>query len=323
MYSFLTENFKLNPIRPLNENAVIYSLFREFSCKVPFNYFSIKYVMEGLETYNVNGHKFHVVGGQYLLANNFAEGTVHIESKKMVRGICINLSNDIISEVVASSLRPDTCMPDCSLEKYFTTPDFLENQYSINDTKMGSFLAQLDAILSKNPFHEHQLAHDFYFGLAEHLVSDQSAICRQMLAIPSIKTITRKDLTRKVMLGKNYIDSNFKAPLSIEEIARECGLSEYHFHRLFKMVYTISPYQYLLNKRLSYSLEMLKKGNDSLTDIAYEIGFADIYSFSKAFKKHYGAPPSAFSRDTDLKKPSLQNDFIHQVATESIRQVSQ
>lgn len=97
------------------------------------------------------------------------------------------------------------------------------------------------------------------------------------------------------MIGKSYIDSNFKSHLSIEEIAKECGLSEYHFHRLFKSVYGNSPYQYILNKRLNLALEKLKKGNDTLTDIAYEIGFADIYSFSKAFKKNYGVPPSAFN----------------------------
>jgi AraC-like DNA-binding protein len=182
------------------------------------------------------------------------------------------------------------------LEKYFTTPDFLENQYSVFSTNTGKFLSQLDSVLSRNPFHEHELTKEFYYGLAEHLVSDQVAVCKQMLAISSIKPITRKDLARKVMIGKSYIDSNFKSHLSVEEIAKECGLSEYHFHRLFKSVYGNSPYQYLLNKRLNFALEKLKKGNDTLTDIAYEIGFADIYSFSKAFKKNYGVPPSTFNR---------------------------
>ncbi len=300
MYSVLTENLRYIPNKPTNGNIVVYSLLRELETKLPFKGFSIKYVMEGLETYNVNGQKFQVTGGQYLLANHHAEGTVHIDSKEVVRGICINISNELLTEVVASNLRPDTCRSDFDLEKFFTTPDFLENQYQAFNTHTGSFLKKLDAILSKNPFHEHQLSPAFYYELAEHLVSDQAAICKQMLAISSIKTITRKDLTRRVIMGKNYIDSNFKNQLSIEEIARECGLSEYHFYRLFKTVYATSPYQYLLNKRLSCSLGMLKKGSFSLTDIAYEIGFADIYSFSKAFKKTYGVAPSNFDKFSRL-----------------------
>ncbi|MCC6723732.1 MAG: helix-turn-helix domain-containing protein [Saprospiraceae bacterium] len=281
---------------PLTSSLVNFSKFKELERKVPFRRFAIKYVVEGCEKYTINGRKFHLHQGQYLLANQKSEGSICIDSKKLVQGICIDLSTSILTEVVASHIRPDTQMPDNSLDTFFTTDAFLENQYNATTTKTGRLLLNLSNIIANNPYHPHHFSKEFYFNIAEKLVEDHQGIHQQMQAISSIKLATRKELTRRIITGKYYIDTNFKSPLTIEEIARESGLSEYHFHRLFKSSYGISPYQYLLNLRLNFSLESIKKSAASLTDIAYEAGFADIYSFSKAFKKHFGQPPSVIAR---------------------------
>jgi AraC-like DNA-binding protein len=53
----------------------------------------------------------------------------------------------------------------------------------------------------------------------------------------------------------------------------------------------ISPYQYLLNKRLELAKELITEGDMSVTDIAAHCNFPDIFTFSKALKRRFGIAP--------------------------------
>jgi len=294
MYQVFSEAQQDAKHLPSNSNHINYSLFKEFECKLPFRSFSIKYVVEGCEKYTINGNRFHVTDGQYLLANQFSEGTVHIESKKTVRGICIDLSMNILSEVVASHQRPDTPIADLALDHFFSSADFLENQYTAARTNTGKLLLGLGSILSRNPFLAHEFTSEFYYQLAEGLVQDHQPIYQQIKAVSSIRMATKKELVRKVNHGKEFMDAYFCQSLEIADIAKESGLSEYHFYRLFKSVFGVSPYQYILHKRLDAALDSIKSGHSSLTDIALATGFSDIHAFSKSFKKRFGVAPSGW-----------------------------
>jgi transcriptional regulator GlxA family with amidase domain len=74
-------------------------------------------------------------------------------------------------------------------------------------------------------------------------------------------------------------------------------MSEFHFFRSFKQAFGITPYRYLLNNRLEFSKSLLQK-KIPVKEIATSCGFADIFSYSKAFKKTFGTSPTAYSRMT-------------------------
>lgn len=274
-------------------NFVMYSSFKEFYSKVTFKNFSIKYVMNGHEIYDVNGTKYHLGDGQYLLANAYSEGSIEIDSNKTVKGICIDIVADILSEVVASHCAPDTAIPDLVLDQFFNSNDFLENQYSADRTNLGLSLRKLDAVLGKDPFNSYQFNNEFYYLLSEGIVADHLPIFKKLRQIRTVKTETRKDLFRKVDKGKQFIDDNFSLHLDVERVAHESQMSQYHFFRIFKKVYNVSPYQYIKQKRLQFAHQLLLQGYCNLSQLAIDVGFADMPSFSKAFKSQYGQPPSA------------------------------
>ncbi len=78
----------------------------------------------------------------------------------------------------------------------------------------------------------------------------------------------------------------------IMSVARQSNMSVFHFYRCFKQVHGVSPYQYMLGKRLEYARELLTERNRLITDIASQCSFPDVFTFSKAFKKKYGCSPS-------------------------------
>jgi AraC family transcriptional regulator len=277
---------------PKNTNLVNFSLLQNFHSAVPFRSFSIKYVVEGCENYAVNGKNYAIKTGNYLLANNFSEGYVEIESKTNVVGICIDIEPVVLSEVVASFRRPDTAFVDLDLDTFFNSPNFLENSYECRETNVGLFLQNLDFANTKKIYQTEGFSKDFYFAIAEKVVADHIPTFKELQNIATIKLQTRKDLWRRINQSKVFIDTYFAQIANIQEIAKEVGMSEYHFFRTFKAVYGISPHQYLLHKRLEYAHKILKNGNFSVSEAALETGFGDIYAFSKAFKKLFGYAPS-------------------------------
>jgi AraC-like DNA-binding protein len=64
---------------------------------------------------------------------------------------------------------------------------------------------------------------------------------------------------------------------------------------LFKTTFGISPYQYVVQKRLVYARNCLQNGM-IISDVAIKTGFADTPSFSKAFKKFFGIAPTKLQK---------------------------
>lgn len=94
----------------------------------------------------------------------------------------------------------------------------------------------------------------------------------------------------------DYINSHFKEPLPIANIAKECGMSEYHFYRMFKSAFGRSPHQQILNNRLNFARELILIQGATVGEAAMQSGFSDIYSFSKSFRRKFGYAPSSLIR---------------------------
>lgn len=292
MYSFIQDTaWNITGI-PKNGNHLNFSVFRKLQTSLTFQGLSVKYVVQGTERYTVNGNKYDINAGEYLLANGCSEGAVEIYSPIAVKGICVHITPALLTDVWASYR--ETAVPGSHITEnhFFNDPEFPEQRYHSGKTYLGSTLQQLAAILSYAPHAHHHFTTELYYKLAENMVLDHIPIFADLSSIQVARPGTRKELYRKISRGKAHIDQNFSVSLKIEQVARDSALSEYHFFRLFRMVYGITPHQYLLQKRLEAARKFLEKKQMNVSETAIATGFPDIHSFSKAFKKHFGLSPS-------------------------------
>lgn len=241
--------------------------------------------------YRVNGREFHINKSHYLLTNAFTHGEVTIDSRQYVHGICIELSPGLLSEVAAICHDPASPYPQKDFYDFLTTADFFENVYFAANTRLGRYLQHTTEGLSMNSFTETLFAEEFFYGLAEKMMADQEEIYRYFRSFDAVKGSTRKDLLGRLMKGKAFMDDNYTDKISIADTAGIATMSEYYFLRLFKQIFHCSPHQYILNRRLQKARLLLKAGDEPVMNIAYSCGFADIYSFSKAFRKKFGGSP--------------------------------
>ncbi len=106
------------------------SSLSEFSRQVELNGFAIKYVVEGHERYTIDRSQYVIEQGGYLLLNGKRDAHIEIESKKNVKGICIDISTELIADAVASVIEPGTPYSDAELGRFFYTEQFLDHQYA-------------------------------------------------------------------------------------------------------------------------------------------------------------------------------------------------
>ncbi len=85
----------------------------------------------------------------------------------------------------------------------------------------------------------------------------------------------------------------FSPELAVSQLHRLCGISDTYFRQLFLSRFGTTPKKYILNRRLAHAQAILETGEyNSIAQVALLSGFNDPLYFSKAFKEHYGYPPS-------------------------------
>jgi AraC-like DNA-binding protein len=114
----------------------------------------------------------------------------------------------------------------------------------------------------------------------------------------------RKDyLYKRIVKAKMYIDENFAEKLDLSAIADRASFSKYHFFRLFKEIYGVTPFTYLTALRIEKSKNLLAK-DLTIFEVANLIGFESPTSFSAVFKKITKVSPSDYR--LQVKRQRLQ-----------------
>lgn len=108
-----------------------------------------------------------------------------------------------------------------------------------------------------------------------------------------------KDISKKqeiVEKALSFIEKNYQKDIGLVDISNASGYSEYYFLRIFKEVMRMTPYEYLIRKRLSQVKILLLTSDKTIEEIAYACGFKSDISLYKAFKNAYSITPREFKK---------------------------
>lgn len=96
-------------------------------------------------------------------------------------------------------------------------------------------------------------------------------------------------------LAKDFMDNHFPEQITLKSLSEIALLNPRYFLKVFKSTFYITPHQYLTTIRLSKAKELLKK-NYKVSVVCKRVGFEDIASFSKLFKRLVGVSPFEFKK---------------------------
>ncbi len=92
-----------------------------------------------------------------------------------------------------------------------------------------------------------------------------------------------------VFIQKNYVDK-----ITLDDIAKSGNVSKSTCLAIFKKYLQDTPTNYLIGYRLKRAVNLLKKSDMQITEIALEIGFGGVSYFAETFRRNYGCSPSEY-----------------------------
>jgi AraC family transcriptional regulator len=272
-------------------NSIMFSEFFEFERGLKRSEkISLKYVLQGAETYQVNGRLYKVNAGSFLLIDEGSAYATRLTGNQLNRGFCIYLDAGFLQQSFYARTESDGALLDAPLNYRNVSWDIYEGLYSSCNQALNVFLSQAGNRINNSGVIE-GFSEEDYMEMALRLIGSQQEVQEKIHRVKARKPSVQKELYERVSRAKNYIDGHLQSGITIDALARIAQMSAFHFLRTFKAVYKISPYQYLLTRRLDHAHHLLRTGRYAVTEVAQMLDFGDIHRFSKAFKKKYKYPP--------------------------------
>lgn len=94
--------------------------------------------------------------------------------------------------------------------------------------------------------------------------------------------------------ARDHADRHYAEVLDLDALAAEARLSKYHFLRLFRTTYGVTPAEYVSERRIERAQDLLRSTNLTVTEVCHAVGFASLGSFSSRFRAVVGETPSSF-----------------------------
>ena len=119
---------------------------------------------------------------------------------------------------------------------------------------------------------------------------------------------------KNVQFGIDYIEANLDFDISLSTVAKEAGLSQWHFQRIFKALTNETLKTYIRSRRLANSLDKLLTSESKIIDIAVSAGYESQESFTRAFKLAFNMTPNEYRKVGDkhmfLKKLEFNSEYL-------------
>lgn len=174
---------------------------------------------------------------------------------------------------------------------------------TINGKYRLDFLYEFPTIV---PHYESLILNDLFDKLFESTsICDEYSIYYQILKVLlSIAIFKPKIENESIQKVIEYIDKNYRSPISVKQLANLACMSESNLYFLFKKYMGVSPIAYTNYFRITMAEEYLLQSNLTIGEISELVGFDDQLYFSKLFRRIYGISPRKY------RQSNIQNDVV-------------
>lgn len=250
---------------------------------------SIKLAVREPLLYNFEKENVSVAPGSFLLVNDGLEMEC-LPCNGGVKGMVVYFTNELLHDVHRGKTVSEIKLlddPHTAASPVYFFQNIYQNPNPLTP-KLYALAQQMDASGTS----ARKLPPDVFYELAEAMFLLQSDISQKTGRLNACMSATRDELFRRVWFAKNFMRDSWRLELELADIARRACLSPYHFHRSFRAAFGQPPMKYFRQLKLENAKNLLATKKMSVTEVALECGFSDIFSFSKAFKRAFSVSPS-------------------------------
>lgn len=108
------------------------------------------------------------------------------------------------------------------------------------------------------------------------------------------ETATRGLNSAAMQRVQTFLQHNLAERFTLSDLANAACMSRFHFARMFRLSFGVSPMEYVMRERVEYAKTLLARREQSVASIAATLGFCDQSHFTRSFRRITGWPPCRF-----------------------------
>lgn len=273
------------------KNLVIAARSKKVAYAKHWGGLSIKFALNGNEHYQTDRSHYAVNPSNFLILNKDTLYSSFIDSVDEVDSFTLNFSDTFTHTVLNSLLKPGDAL-DNNIDKKYKGVRFVERLYSKDDLIVPLALRVHSCV---NEFNERndEIA-ELFEEIFMALLQLNKTVAGEIEKVHKIKASTRQELYNRLNNAKDFIDSCYNKEITLDNIASIACLNREYFIRQFKTYFHVTPVKYLIAKRMEAARSALLSPHASVSEVCTDVGYSDLTSFSKLFKRFYRVSPAAF-----------------------------
>lgn len=230
---------------------------------------SIKSVVRGAAWYETPQGRYLVTPDVFLVLNHGQEYSMEVEASSKTETLCTFFQPGFVKPV-----------------------EFCERLYPMTG-RVARIIRRIRP----------ELLEDSFYDLADALLELRDDARRESVTFPGLRAATREEMYRRLYRARDFLYSCYADALSVADAADIAALSPFHFQRMFKQAFGISPMQFLQRRRLDVARQLLAESEEDITSICMSVGFESLGSFSWLFSRRFGHSPRAYRSGERASRP--------------------
>lgn len=254
--------------------------------KGPFSLFTN---ISGKSSVRVNKKWLSIDHHTFCLSNPGELYDLHVNESESTELFNIHFGNELFEDVISNALSSTEFLLDNPIE--FQSSFEILPKLSLKDKMISQHLMLIKGLQKVG---DQTMEYEYLGALLVQIIKTQKTRLAGLQEISSCKASTRKELFARLSVAIDYMHQNLSRPINLDEISRNCGLSKFHFIRVFKEAYGTSPNGYFAKLKFEKAKELLFDSKKHFTEISNQLGFSEPSAFTRFFKNHSSLSPSVY-----------------------------
>jgi AraC-like DNA-binding protein len=255
---------------------------------------SVKTVSAGREHYFVDRRRITVTPGDYLVLNEGRRYSSLLESPQGATSFCLFFPFGAAARCWReTSQSPEQALDPPDIGASASGIAFTENLRP-HDALVSPVLRFIRREVERGIRDDGWLEEQFQFLLVR-LLRAEAKVARLPDRLACTRPSTRKELVRRLGRAVDYMRSNLQDEIRLAGLAREACLSPYHFLRMFRQLYGMTPVSYLRRLRTERALQLLDSTSLGIDEVAAQVGLTRL-SLWRAIRREHGSSPDRVRR---------------------------
>ena len=293
-----TESFNLNDARFTLRDRLAYYHDDEFPLLMhKHDFYELNIIVEGSGRHYIKDKKFPVTPGAvfvippkvshgYWMENDRGNIFHLLIEQKLLQKYSSEL-NGINGYSILFETEPE-------LRKHIATTTFF---LKLDPLQLKSLKAQMDLLIRLAQLSDHKIIFETYeIGLIYYL----SALMEKQYNTSNIAAAKKNYIF--IINSTNYMKQHISEAFSLSELAHNAMESRTSYVEKFKMLFKMTPFEYLRKLRVNHAIKLLTATTKSIAEIAQSCGFSDSAHMIKIFKEDTGLTPAKYRKEASSNK---------------------